>query len=171
MMALKTRRLEDGENEQITIERLLPVFKGRNHLRPDYWTAEGRFDGILMRLTVLTEDRKLFVDAGYVPAEIFKHVVTTVNIDVITIKDDGNRWRIGEVVHRDESAPVHTDAERQADYLTDLHAYGGTFTRIGATELQFSVAGRWVNWSTDSKGRYVRLTATDRKLYARKGQS
>lgn len=172
MMALpKDRPLVDGENEYVTIERMLPQFKVRGHLRPDYWLAEGKLDGILMRLTVETSDRRMFVEAGYVPAEIFQHIETTVSIDVITIKDDRNRWRIGEIVHRDENAHVHTDVERQAAWKADVVAYGGKFQRISDTELQFSTAGKWITWTRNERGQYVRLTATDRTLYAGKVQS
>jgi hypothetical protein len=170
MMAVhRDRPLVDGENEYITLTAIAPVFKGRQHLHPDYWQAEGRLDGVLMRLTVIHEDRRLFVEAGYVASEVLKNIATTVSIEVRTMLDDRNRWRVAEVVSRDENAVVHTEAERHADYLADLQAFGGKFTRLGATELQFSTSARWVNWSVDGNGRYVRLASTgERTLYAAK---
>ena len=167
----KDRPLVDGENEYITITRIVPMFKGRQHLRPDYWLAEGKLDGILMRLTVEVADRAMFVAAGFVPAVIFQHVETTVNIDVVTMKDAANRWRPANVVSRDENATVHTDAERQQAWKADLVKYGSSYQRISAAELQFSNSRGWVTWTRNEQGQYVRLTATTRDLYEGKAVS
>lgn len=166
MMALtKDRPLVDGENEYIVIERIAPVLKGRQHLHPDWWTGEGKLDGVLMRLTILREDRALFLAAGYVPDAILKNIATTVSISILTRKDDANRWRIAEVVSRDESAVVHTEVERQAAWKADLVAFGSSYQRLSETELQFSNSRGWVTWTRASDGRYVRLTATQRDVY------
>lgn len=172
MIALPTdRRLVDGENEYITITSINPVMAKRNHLHPDWWQAEGKFDGLKMVLTILREDRALFLEAGYVPDAILKNIATSVNINILTRKDDGNRWRVAEVVSRDESATVHTDAERQAAWKADLVAYGNSYQRLSATELQFSNSRGWTTWTRDSEGHYVRLTATQRDLYEGKAVS
>lgn len=167
----KDRSLVDGENEYITLTAIKPVFQGRQHLHPDYWQAEGRLDGVLMRLTVIHEDRRMFVEAGYVAGEILKNIPTTVSIEVRTMLDDRNRWRIAEVVSRDEDAVVHTETERQQAWAADLAKYGNSFQRISATELQFSTSGEWTTWTRNEQGQYVRLTATTRELYAAKAVS
>lgn len=171
MMALKTRRLEDGENEQVTIERIAPAFKGRNHLFADYWIAEGRFDGVLMRLTVLHEDRKLFLDAGYIPAEILTLNPKAVRIDVITIKDDRNRWRIGEVIHSNESNHVYSESERQTAWLADLITFRHRVA-VNGTEARFEQLGELpVVWTKDESGRYIRTCGDTRKVFAAKAVS
>jgi hypothetical protein len=171
MTALKTRRLEDGENEQVTIERIIPQFKGRNHLFADEWIAEGRFDGILMRLTVLHEDRKLFLDAGYIPAEILTLNPKTVRIDVITIKDDRNRWRIAEVVNSNESDHVYSEGERQTAWLADLITFRHKVTMTGTTARFERLGELPVVWTKDEHGRYIRTCDGTRKVFAAKGQS
>jgi hypothetical protein len=172
MIALpKDRPLVDGENEYITVTRTAPVFKGRQHLHPDWWVAEGRLDGALMRLIVLHIDRCMFVEAGYVASEIFRHVETAVNVEVLTMLDADNRWRPAKVVSRDESATVHTDAERQQAWKADLVKYGNSYQRISATELQFSTSGEWTTWTRNDQGQYIRLTATTRDLYEGKAVS
>lgn len=171
MMALKDHRLQDGENEQITIERIIPQFKGRNHLFADEWIAEGRFDGILMRLTVLHEDRRKFLDAGYIPAEILTLNPKSVRIDVITVKDDRNRWRIAEVIHSNESGHVYSEGERQTAWLADLATFLNRYTLVG-TEARFERLGELpVVWTKDEQGRYIRTCDGTRKVFAAKAVS
>lgn len=163
----KDRPLVDGENEYITLTVIKPVMAKRNHLHPDWWQAEGLLDGKLMRLTILREDRALLLAAGYVPDSILKNIQTAVSINILTRRDDANRWRIAEVVSRDEDAPVHTEAERIAAWKADIVEFG-RYTKVGESEAMFSTSAKWVSWSLDSQGRYVRQTATDRTLYAAK---
>lgn len=169
-MALKDHRLTDGENEYITIERIVPVMKGRNHLHPDYWQAEGKLDGLTMKLTILHEDRPMFLNAGYTPYDIFKNIETSVHIGILTTKDDRNRWRVAEVIHAEETAHVHTEAERQAAWGSDVRAFGGKVT-VSGCEARFIHLGDWVTWTKDERGNYVRITETTRTLYVGKGQS
>jgi hypothetical protein len=172
MIALtKARPLVDGENEYITIERIVPAFKGRQHLHPDYWTAEGLLDGKLMRLTILHADRPMFLAAGYTPYDIFQNVETAVHIDIVTRKDDANRWRVAEVVASAETAYVHTEAERQAAWVTDLREFGGAFQRVGDCEARFVRLGNWVTWVREAGGEYVRITGGGQTRYAGKVQS
>lgn len=166
----RDRPLVDGENEYVTITAIVPVMAKRNHLRPDWWTGEGKLDKLKMVLIILHEDRHMFLEAGYVPDAILKNIATDVSITILTMKDDANRWRIAEIVHRDESAIVHTETERQAAWKADVVAFGG-YTKVGESEAMFSTSAKWVNWSVDSAGRYVRLTATERTVYEGKGQS
>jgi hypothetical protein len=172
MIALpKDRPLVDGENEYITIERIVPAFKGRNHMFADYWVAEGTLDGILMRLTVLHEDRKMFLDAGYVPAEIMTLNPKTVHIDVRTMKDARNRWRVAEVIHGNETDHVHSEAERQTAWLADLITYRRKVT-VDGTTARFECAGELpVVWTKDEHGRYIRTCDGVRKVFAAKVQS
>lgn len=168
MAAHLDRPLVDGENEYITITRIYPVIRKRGHMLPEYWIAEGVFDGKMMRLIIPHIDRQLFVEAGYVAAAILRNVETTVSIDVLTTWKD-NQFRVGEVVSRDESTIVHTEVERQAAWQADVLAYGKP-TMMG-DECQFSTSARWVTWSKNDAGQYVRLTATTRDIYAAKVQS
>ena len=61
-------------------------------------------------------------------------------------------------------------AKRHAAWVADCAAFGGKFVMVNG-EAQFSTTGRWVTWSKNEKGQYVRLTATTRDLYAGKVQS
>lgn len=170
MAAHRDRPLVDGENEYITIERIVPVMKGRNHMHPDYWQAEGKLDGLTMKLIILHEDRPMFLAAGYTPYDIFKNVETRVHIGILTTKDDRNRWRVAEVVASEETAHVHTEAERQAAWGRDVRSFGGK-VMVSGCEARFVHLGDWVTWAKDERGNYVRITETTKTLYAAKAVS
>lgn len=162
--------LIDGQNEYLSISRIIPVYAGKRHQHPDYWFLEGELYGKVMSLKVITEDRRKFLEAGYIPAQLFTFKETAVNITVLTDHDDAHGWRVGEVLPAIET--VHTEAERQAAWVADCALFGGRFTMLaGNTGARFERIGQVIEWGKDAAGRYTRTENGVVTVYVGKGQS
>lgn len=161
-MALN-RKLVDGENEYLVIERIEPVFAGKNHLHADMWVGMGTFDEKPMRLVIRNtrEVRARFLEAGYVPADILCNVVTTVQITVLTSWEAGYGLQVAEVVPAVET--VHSGQERDDGWRLDVVKFGKP--EVVGTVATFARIGCEVVWTKDGAGRYVRTWGEFRTVY------
>lgn len=156
------RRLQDGENEYVTVTRSIPVYVNALHRDPNHWYLEGIFDGKVMSFRVLNEDRPKFIQAGYVPREIFAAKEIAVNITVLSTYDEIHRWRVAEVLPAVEV--VHTEAERQTAWKLDVVKYG-KFDFDGKVTATFARMGERVVWTRDDAGQYVRIEGNTKTVY------
>lgn len=161
-------KTQDGENELVTIDRIEPVFMGTGHLYSDWWVAVGMLFDDPLRMVIKTQDRRKFLDAGYIPADIFKNVVTHVRINVITAWAAGQGLYVGEVLPAHET--VLSDSERQAAWKLDIVKFGG-FKWDGGDVATFARLGERVVWTKNETGAYVRIEGNTKTVYEGKAQS